>query len=187
MEKEIRNKMSLGIPLTEEEEAEFILRHRSRGFAMACRQKGGNKMTNAEKYKKEIKEIVKPYVRAEHALAYNIKTNELTRCGSIIDCGDCLFSKKNNKDKVATCMENCKDWLQSEYEEDTKKDTINKAPNEDECEYIGVAQKVKQLLFVEDGSVDMFHLYSQLSGKPEIAIIVYRKGSRTPVLANLEE
>lgn len=91
-------------------------------------------MTNAEKYKKEIEKIVKPNVRAEHALAYNIKTNELTRCSIIIDCDDCLFSKKNNKDKVATCMENCKDWLQSEYEEDTEdteKCTIDEDIGED--------------------------------------------------------
>ena len=80
-------------------------------------------MTNAEKYKQEIKEIVKPNEQAETVLAYNIKTNK----------------------------------------------------------------KVKQLLFVEDGSADMFNLYSQLSGNPEIAIIVYRKNSRTPVLANLED
>lgn len=143
-------------------------------------------MTNAEKYKKEIEKIVKPNVRAEYALAYNIKTNELTRCSIIIDCDDCLFSKKNNKDKVATCIENCKDWLQSEYrEQSTEKDTISEEPNESED--IGGARKVKQLLFVEDGSVDMFNLYSQLSGNPEIAIIVYRQNSRTPVLANLEK
>ena len=72
-------------------------------------------MTNAEKYKQEIDKLVRPNVRVEHALAYNIKTNELTRCSTKIDCDDCLFSKKNNKDKVATCMENCKNWLQSEY------------------------------------------------------------------------
>lgn len=142
-------------------------------------------MTNAEKYKKEIEKIVKPKEQAETVLAYNIKTKELTRCGTIVDCADCLFSKRNNKNKVAACMENCKNWLQSEYEEDTERNTINDEPNE--SEYIGVARKVKQLLFVEDGSVDMFNLYSQLSGNPEIAIIVYRQNSRTPVLANLED
>lgn len=134
-------------------------------------------MTNAEKYKKEIEKIVKPNVRAEHALAYNIKTNELTRCSIIIDCADCLFSKKNNKDKVATCMENCKDWLQSEYEEDTEKGTIDEDIGED----ISEEPKIKKLLFVEEGSVDKFELYSRLQGHPEIAIIVYHKNSRTPV------
>lgn len=145
-------------------------------------------MTNAEKYKKKIEEIVKPNEQAKRVLAYNIKTKELTRCGVIADCDDCLFSQLTTKPD-STCTDACEDWLQteyeedSEYEEDTKKDTINKAPNK--SEYIGVAQKVKQLLFVEDGSVDMFNLYSQLRGNPEIAIIVYRKNSRTPVLANL--
>lgn len=145
-------------------------------------------MTNAEKYKKEIDKLVRPNEQAKRVLAYlayNIKTNELTRCGAIGDCGDCLFSIRNNKDKVATCTENCKNWLQSKYEEDTEKDTISEEPNESKD--IGEARKVKQLLFVEDGSVDMFNLYSQLSGNPEIAIIVYRKNSRTPVLANLED
>lgn len=139
-------------------------------------------MTNAEKYKQEIKEIVKPNEQAETVLAYNIKTNKLARCGRTY-CGDCLFdyTKKNGS---GNCTKNCKDWLQSEYAEDTEK-TINDEPNESKD--IGEAQKVKQLLFVEDGSVDMFNLYSQLSGNPEIAIIVYRKNSRTPVLANLED
>lgn len=146
-------------------------------------------MTNAEKYKQKIDKIVKPNEQAKRVLAYNIKTKELTRCGDL-SCNDCLFSQLTTKPD-STCTDACEDWLQteyeedSEYEEDTKKDT--KAPNEDECEYIGVAQKVKQLLFVEDGSVDMFNLYSQLSGNPEIAIIVYRQNSRTPVLANLED
>lgn len=40
---------------------------------------------------------------------------------------------------------------------------------------------------VEEDSVDMFNLYSQLSGNPEIAIIVYRKGSKMPILVNLED
>lgn len=148
-------------------------------------------MTNAEKYKQQIAEIVKPNEQAKRVLAYNIKTKELTRC-SDLSCDDCLFSLLTTKPD-STCIDACEDWLQieyeedSEYEEDTKKDTINKAPNEDEYEYIGVAQKVKQLLFVEEDSVDMFNLYSQLSGNPEIAIIVYHKNSRTPVLANLEK
>ena len=146
-------------------------------------------MTNAEKYKKEIEKIVKPDEHAECVLAYNIKTNKLERCG-VTSCADCLFFLANNKNKSPFfhCTDNCEDWLQSEYgEQSTEKDTISEEPNESECEYIGVAQKVKQLLFVEDGSVDIFDLHSQLSGNPEIAIIVYRKNSRTPVLANLEK
>lgn len=142
-------------------------------------------MTNAEKYKKEIEKIVKPNVRAEYALAYNIKTNELTRCGHTY-CPDCLFFVRNYKNGVVNCTENCRDWLQSEYgEQSTEKDTISEEPNKSED--IGEARKVKQLLFVEDGSVDMFNLYSQLSGNPEIAIIVYRKGSKMPILVNLED
>lgn len=137
-------------------------------------------MTNAEKYKQQIGEIVKPNEQAKSVLAYNIKTNKLARC-SCTYCTDCLF-------RVADCTKNCEDWLQSEYEEhteDMEKCTINEEANESKD--IGGARKVKQLLFVEDGSLDMFNLYSQLSGNPEIAIIVYRKNSKTPVLANLEE
>lgn len=134
-------------------------------------------MTNAEKYKQEIDKLVKPNEKAKRVLAYNIKTNKLARC-SCTYCGDCLF-------KTSNCADNCEAWLQSEYGEDTERNTINDEPNESKD--IGEARKVKQLLFVEDGSVDMFELYSQLSGNPEIAIIVYRKNSRTPVLANLEK
>lgn len=144
-------------------------------------------MTNAEKYKKEIEKIVKPDEHAECVLAYNIKTNKLERCG-VTSCADCLFFLANNKNKSPFfhCTDNCEDWLQSEYgEQSTEKDTISEEPNESED--IGEARKVKKLLFVEDGSVDIFDLHSQLSGNPEIAIIVYRKNSRTPVLANLEK
>lgn len=143
-------------------------------------------MTNAEKYKQEIDELVKPKEQAETVLAYNIETNKLARCGRTY-CGNCLFAQTNytKKNGSDNCTKNCKDWLQSEYAEDTERNTINDEPNE--CEDIGEARKVKQLLFVEDGSVDMFNLYSQLSGNPEIAIIVYHKNSRTPVLANLED
>ena len=147
-------------------------------------------MTNAEKYKQEIDKIVKPNEQAKSVLAYNIKTNKLARCLArygITSCADCLFFSANNKNKsISTCTDACEDWLQSEYgEQSTEKDTISEEPNESED--ISEARKVKQLLFVEDGSVDMFELYSQLSGNPEIAIIVYRKNSRTPVLANLEK
>lgn len=144
-------------------------------------------MTNAEKYKQQIGEIVKPNEQAKSVLAYKIKTNKLARCGSTY-CADCLFFTKNYKNGFGftDCTKNCKEWLQSEYrEQSTEKNTINEEANESKD--IGGARKVKQLLFVEDGSVDMFNLYSKLSGNPEIAIIVYRKNSRTPVLANLEE
>lgn len=142
-------------------------------------------MTNAEKYKQQIAEIVGPKRQAESMLAYNIKTNKLGNCGHTY-CGNCLFRFRNYENGVIDCTENCRDWLQSEYrEQSTEKDTISKEPNESED--IGGARKVKQLLFVEEGSVDMFNLYSKLSGNPEIAIIVYRKNRKTPVLVNLEE
>ena len=143
-------------------------------------------MTNAEKYKKEIAEIVKPNEQAKCVLAYNIETNKLARCGRTYCC-DCLFEKN----PTSNCTDNCEDWLQSEYkedskyEEDTERNTINDEPKERNT--INDEPKIKQLLFVEDGSVDIFNLYSQLSGNPEIAIIVYRKGSRMPILVNLEE
>ena len=82
--------------------------------------------------------------------------------------------------------DNGEDWLQSEYEVHTE-DTEKCTTSEDKDEDISEEPKIKKLLFVEDGSVDMFNLYSQLSGNPEIAIIVYRKGSRMPILVNLEE
>ena len=150
-------------------------------------------MTNAEKYKQEIGKLVKANEQAKCVLSYNIKSKELTRCGMTrcggLSCNDCLFWL-TPKPK-STCTDACEDWLQSEYkedseyEEDTERNTINDEPKEKED--IGKARKVKQLLFVEDGSVDMFNLYSQLSGNPEIAIIVYRENSRIPVLVNLEE
>lgn len=137
-------------------------------------------MTNAEKYKQEIDKLVKPNEQAETVLAYNIETNKLARC-SCTYCSDCLFKTSNCTDN---CTDNCEKWLQSEYEEDTEK-TINDEPHERED--TDEEPKIKQLLFVEEDSVDMFNLYSQLRGNPEIAIIVYRKNSRTPVLANLEK
>ena len=143
-------------------------------------------MTNAEKYKKEIEKIVKPDEQAKFVLAYSIKTKELMRCADLA-CHDCLFwSSNDNNEANSVCLDNCEDWLQSEYEEhaeDTEKCTVDEDIDED----ISEEPKIKQLLFVEDGSVDMFNLYSQLSGNPEIAIIVYRKGSRMPILVNLEE
>ena len=148
-------------------------------------------MTNAEKYKQEIDKLVGPNEQAETVLTYDIKTKELTRCIDVV-CTDCLFTKTNytKKDGPDNCIKNCKDWLQSEYEEDSEyKEDTEKTINDEpyEREDIDEEPKIKQLLFVEDGSVDMFNLYSQLSGNPEIAIIVYRKGSRMPILVNLEE
>lgn len=141
-------------------------------------------MTNAEKYKKQIDKIKRPNESPENVLTYNLTTNKLTKCNPSL-CNGCLFFFRNYKNGAVDCTENCKDWLQSEYEEHAEKDTISEEPNK--SEYIGVAQKVKQLLFVEDGSADMFNLYSQLRGNPEIAIIVYRKGSKMPILVNLED
>lgn len=44
----------------------------------------------------------------------------------------------------------------------------------------------KQLLFVEDGSVDLDELQVNLSkSNPEIKVVVYRQGSRTPEFANV--
>ena len=86
-------------------------------------------MTNAEKYKQEIYELVKPKEQAETVLAYDIKTNNLVRCLArygITSCADCLFFSTNNKNKsISTCTDACEDWLQSEYgEQSTEKDTI---------------------------------------------------------------
>nr|DAN09195.1 MAG TPA: hypothetical protein [Caudoviricetes sp.] len=47
--------------------------------------------------------------------------------------------------------------------------------------------KVKQFLFVEDGSVDTDELGRQLGNNPEIAIVVYRQGSTPPQLVDVKE
>ena len=142
-------------------------------------------MTNAEKYKQEIYELVKPKEQAETVLAYDIKTKELTRCIDVV-CTDCLFTKTNytKKDGPDNCTKNCKDWLQSEYEEDTEK-TINDEPYERED--TDEEPKIKKLLFVEEGSVDKTELFARLKGHPEIEVIFYRPNSKPPVLVNLEE
>lgn len=142
-------------------------------------------MTNAEKYKQEIYELVKPKEQVETVLAYDIKTKELTRCIDVV-CTDCLFTKTNytKKDGPDNCTKNCKDWLQSEYEEDTEK-TINDEPHERED--TDEESKIKKLLFVEEGSVDKTELFSRLKGHPEIEVIFYRPNSKPPVLVNLEE
>lgn len=142
-------------------------------------------MTNAEKYKQEIYELVKPNEQAETMLAYDIKTKELTRCIDVV-CTDCLFTKTNytKKDGPDNCTKNCKDWLQSEYEEDTEK-TINDEPYERED--TDEEPKIKKLLFVEEGSVDKTELFARLKGHPEIEVIFYRPNSKPPVLVNLED
>lgn len=144
-------------------------------------------MTNAEKYKQEIYELVKPKEQVETVLAYDIKTNKLERCLArygITSCADCLFFLANNKNKsISTCTKNCKDWLQSEYEEDTEK-TINDEPYERED--TDEEPKIKKLLFVEEGSVDKTELFSRLKGHPEIEVVFYRPNSKPPVLVNLE-
>ena len=142
-------------------------------------------MTNAEKYKQEIYELVKPNEQAETVLAYDIKTKELTRCIDVV-CTDCLFTKTNytKKDGPDNCTKNCKDWLQSEYEEDTEK-TINDEPYERED--TDEEPKIKKLLFVEEGSVDKTELFARLKGHPEIEVIFYRPNSKPPVLVNLED
>lgn len=143
-------------------------------------------MTNAEKYKKEIEKIVKPGEQAKFVLAYSIKTKELMRCADLA-CHDCLFwSANDNNEANSVCPDNCEDWLQSEYEEhaeDTEKCTVDEDIDED----ISEEPKIKQLLFVEDGSVAKSELYSRLQGHPEIAIIFYRPNSKMPFLINLEE
>ena len=141
-------------------------------------------MTNAEKYKQEIYELVKPKEQVETVLAYDIKTKELTRCIDVV-CTDCLFTKTNytKKDGPDNCTKNCKDWLQSEYEEDTEK-TINDEPHERED--TDEEPKIKKLLFVEEGSVDKTELFARLKGHPEIEVIFYRPNSKPPVLVNLE-
>lgn len=44
----------------------------------------------------------------------------------------------------------------------------------------------RQILFVEDGSVDLDELKTALQGKG-IEVIVYRQGSKMPQLVNLQE
>lgn len=133
-------------------------------------------MTNEEKYKDAI--MLQMYKTGDWAVN---KRGEITPC-CYMQCAGCKFRNIDPR----RCIDMKKVWLQSEYEEQSKeRNTINDEPKEKED--IGKARKIKQLLFVEDGSVDMFNLYSQLSGNPEIAIIVYRQNSRIPVLVNLEE
>ena len=147
-------------------------------------------MTNAEKYKQEIDELVKPKEQAETVLAYDTKTKELTRCIDVV-CTDCLFTKTNytKKEGSDNCTKNCKDWLQSEYEEDSEyKEDTEKTINDEpyEREDIDEEPKIKKLLFVEEGSVDKTELFARLKGHPEIEVIFYRPNSKPPVLVNLE-
>lgn len=54
------------------------------------------------------------------------------------------------------------------------------------CQELAVG-KVKQFLFVEDGSVDTDELVRQLENNPEIAIVAYRQGSTPPQLVDVKE
>lgn len=46
--------------------------------------------------------------------------------------------------------------------------------------------KIKQFLFIEDGSVDQTSIEDLNERNPEIKVIVYRQGSRMPVIENLK-
>ena len=45
--------------------------------------------------------------------------------------------------------------------------------------------KIKQFLFVEDGSIDLNLIEDLNESNPEIKVIVYRQGSHMPVIENL--
>ena len=45
--------------------------------------------------------------------------------------------------------------------------------------------KIKQFLFVEDGSIDLNLIEDLKESNPEIKVIVYRQGSRMTVIENL--
>ena len=47
-------------------------------------------------------------------------------------------------------------------------------------------KKIKQFLFVEDGSIDENLIEDLNESNPEIKVIVYRQGSRMPVIENLK-
>ena len=56
----------------------------------------------------------------------------------------------------------------------------------EETEQIYRKLPTKQILFVEDGSVDLDELKTALQGT-DIKVIVYRQGSKMPQLVNLQE
>ena len=45
----------------------------------------------------------------------------------------------------------------------------------------------KKLLYIEDGSVDLQCLEDLCAANPEIFIIIYRQGSKPPILVDTEE
>ena len=55
-----------------------------------------------------------------------------------------------------------------------------------ETELIYKGLLARQVLFVEDGSVDLDELKAALQGT-SIKVIVYRQGSKMPQLVNLQE
>lgn len=55
-----------------------------------------------------------------------------------------------------------------------------------ETEPIYMKLPTRQILFVEDGSVDLDELKATLQGT-RIVVIVYRQGSKMPQLVNLQE
>lgn len=71
-------------------------------------------MLNAEKFKKEILNIVND----DFDLAVNKNDpNGVSKCGSF-PCADCMFSKEENG--KSRCTRNRINWLLSEYKESTK-------------------------------------------------------------------
>ena len=54
--------------------------------------------------------------------------------------------------------------------------------------YVKESTPVKKLLFVEDGSVDTDELEELLGMRnPEVKVVVYRQGARSPELVDVEE
>lgn len=49
------------------------------------------------------------------------------------------------------------------------------------------SKKIKQFLFIEDGSVDQTSIEDLNESNPEIKVIIYRQGSRMPVIENLKK
>lgn len=47
-------------------------------------------------------------------------------------------------------------------------------------------RKIKQFLFIEDGSINQTLIEDLNERNPEIKVIVYRQGSRMPVIENLK-
>lgn len=80
-------------------------------------------MTNLEKYKDDLMKIGREF-------AFNKNTREIVRCGSCINCTDCIFN--------GNCFENEIKWLCKEYKEPILSDdeldlikAISKATNKE--------------------------------------------------------